>query len=60
MATKIKGRRDSQLKEKDPVCGGMVDPKKALIQEEQGKDYYFCSEECLQKFEENPSHYTAI
>lgn len=46
--------------EKDPVCGAQVDPKSAVTQPEQGRDYYFCSEDCRQKFEENPMKYADI
>ncbi len=42
---------------KDPVCGMTVDPDTArtagLFAEAQGKTYYFCSEECKEKFHQN-------
>ncbi len=35
---------------KDPICGMKVDRKKAVILEEKGKIYFFCSENCKSKF----------
>ncbi len=35
---------------KDPVCGMNVDEKKAIIASKDGKEYYFCSDHCKQKF----------
>ncbi|MFA5113769.1 MAG: permease [Candidatus Margulisiibacteriota bacterium] len=34
----------------DPICGMQVDEKKSLKLSWQGKDYFFCSERCRQKF----------
>ncbi len=34
----------------DPICGMEVDEKTALRVEHQGKDYYFCSSGCRDKF----------
>jgi YHS domain-containing protein len=43
---------------KDPVCGMMVDEKKAAGKSEyQGKTYYFCAPACKAKFDSNPSSY---
>jgi YHS domain-containing protein len=40
---------------KDPVCGMEVDESKARFKaEHMGKTYYFCSEMCKKKFEEDP------
>lgn len=36
--------------EKDPVCGMFVAREAAVIQEKGGETYYFCSEECRDKF----------
>lgn len=42
----------------DPVCGMIVDPERAAGHYEyDGKTYYFCSAECLNKFSENPESY---
>jgi YHS domain-containing protein len=44
--------------EKDPVCGMQVDPKKAAgTSNYGGKEYYFCSTGCKQKFDKNPVQY---
>lgn len=44
--------------EKDPVCGMNVEPAKARHRTSfAGKDYYFCSEACLQKFGADPDKY---
>ena len=36
---------------KDPVCGMVVDEKKALKSVVGGRTYYFCSESCVKTFE---------
>jgi membrane fusion protein, copper/silver efflux system len=45
----------------DVVCGMDVDPKKATAAGKtvlhDGKTYYFCSDECKQKFEKEPGKY---
>ena len=44
--------------QKDPVCGMQVDEQKAANQSQfQGQTYYFCSEECKEKFDRNPQQY---
>ncbi len=44
--------------ERDPVCGMELYPDEAAEQTEyQGKDYYFCSGQCLEKFEKEPNSY---
>lgn len=43
----------------DPVCGMHVDPQKARgSAEHQGKQYFFCSKGCEQKFTAEPDRYT--
>ena len=43
---------------KDPVCGMDVERDDAAGQSDfQGKTYYFCSNECKQKFDKNPQTY---
>ena len=37
--------------EKDPVCGTYVDVSSALHRSFRGETQYFCSSECLKKFE---------
>ena len=42
----------------DPVCGMVVDPATAQFKTEHaGKNWYFCSERCLQTFEADPTPY---
>jgi Cu+-exporting ATPase len=40
---------------KDPICEMTVDEATALIAERDGEKYYFCSEDCRQKFKATPS-----
>src|SRR5258708_39597857 len=47
-------------KEKDPVCGMMVDPARAkATHEHAGKTYYFCCTGCKEKFTADPAKYLA-
>jgi P-type Cu+ transporter len=47
-------------REKDPVCGMMVDPQKAAGKvEHAGKTYYFCSERCAERFRNEPEKFLA-
>ena len=59
MPTKIRGKKESARSVKDPVCGADLDPKVSIHEQREGRDYYFCSEECRDKFSENPSDYSA-
>ncbi|MEW5976292.1 MAG: YHS domain-containing protein [Acidobacteriota bacterium] len=44
----------------DPVCGMKVDDQKSAVQStHQGKTYYFCSESCKTKFEQDPKKYAS-
>lgn len=48
-------------KEKDPVCGMMVEPAKAagkVVRE--GKTYFFCSKRCAERFEKDPGKFLAV
>ncbi len=45
-------------KEKDPVCGMSVDPKTALHATHEGKQYYFCSQNCRSEFTSQPKQST--
>ena len=48
------------MKEKDPVCGMLVDPGEAAGPRSfDGKTFYFCSPDCLAKFDKSPQHYAA-
>jgi len=47
-------------KEKDPVCGMLVDPRKAASKQEyKGKTYYFCSTRCAERFQKEPERFLA-
>ncbi len=40
---------------KDPVCGMEIDPQAAFAsREHMGKAYYFCSENCVNQFDQSP------
>jgi P-type Cu+ transporter len=42
----------------DPVCKMEVNPASAEAQSEyQGQTFYFCSVECMRKFDANPQQY---
>jgi Cu+-exporting ATPase len=42
----------------DPVCNMQVDEKNAAGRlEYQGQTYYFCSENCKERFDQNPQRY---
>ena len=43
----------------DPVCGMQVDEKSAkATSQHNGQNVYFCSDQCKQKFDQNPQQYT--
>jgi Cu+-exporting ATPase len=47
-------------REKDPVCGMMVEPQKAAGKvEHNGKTYYFCSARCAERFRNEPERFLA-
>ena len=42
---------------KDPVCGMMVDEKKAKFKSDyNGKTFYFCAASCKETFDKNPKN----
>ena len=42
----------------DPVCGMQVDEENvAGVSQHRGQDYYFCSQICKIKFDDNPEKY---
>ncbi len=44
--------------QKDPVCGMMVDEKRAkLSSEHDGATFYFCSPGCKSSFDRDPHRY---
>ncbi len=45
---------------KDPVCGMMVDEKKAKFKSDyNGKTYYFCAASCKTVFDKNPTKFNS-
>ncbi len=44
-------------KDTDPVCGMTVETRTAKSSIYDGRVYYFCSQECRQKFEDSPTAY---
>lgn len=50
---------DFMAQVKDPVCGMMIDDSRAAAtSDHEGERYYFCSQECKTKFDDNPKRYT--
>ena len=46
---------------KDVVCGMDVDPASARAKADyQDKTYYFCSDDCKDRFMEDPEHYAQV
>ncbi len=44
----------------DPVCGMQVEEQNAAGQSDyQGKTYYFCSQGCKNKFDQNPEQFAS-
>lgn len=44
---------------KDPVCGMMVEEENAAATSEyEGTTFYFCSKDCKEEFDSDPSSYT--
>lgn len=42
----------------DVICGMKVQESTAFKSEYRGKTYYFCSEHCKEKFDQNPVKYS--
>lgn len=50
--------QEEKYPQTDPVCGMRVNPRSAAGREEfGGKTYFFDTDECRQKFHENPQAY---
>lgn len=45
---------------KDPVCGMKVNNKSQYSMDFKGKQYYFCSENCLNQFKASPEKYVTV
>jgi P-type Cu+ transporter len=51
----------ASIQHKDPVCGMMVVPDKAAGKvEHAGKNYYFCSKGCAERFSREPEEFLAV
>jgi Cu+-exporting ATPase len=51
----------ASIRHKDPVCGMMVVPAKAAGKAEHaGKNYYFCSKGCAERFSREPEKFLAV
>src|SRR2546425_1017377 len=51
---------ETNLLQRDPVCGMTVDPSRAAAtQDHAGKTYYFCCRGCQEKFRAEPAKYLA-
>jgi len=48
--------KESKSVTKDPICGMTVDEATALHVERDGKTFYFCSDNCRQKFLSAPAN----
>ena len=44
---------------KDPVCGMQIEPGQGYSKVHEGREYQFCSRNCLDKFESDPKRYGA-
>jgi class 3 adenylate cyclase len=42
---------------RDPVCGAEIGTSAAARLTQHGRDLAFCSDDCLRRFVENPTHY---
>jgi Cu+-exporting ATPase len=52
------GRLGESNVQRDPVCGMMVDEKRAKLKSEcDGRTYYFCSAWCKSNFDKDPNKY---
>ena len=46
------------MKVKDPVCGMEIEAENAFAEREhEGRTFYFCSQECVNKFDADPHKY---
>jgi len=59
MFTKPKtNNKEERVMVKDIVCGMMINEHKPPAKSSyEGKEYYFCSDNCKSKFESNPREY---
>jgi len=51
-------RKEINMKVKDPVCGMEIEAEKAFAKREHmGQTFYFCSQDCVSKFDADPHKY---
>ena len=48
---------DEKYSQSDPVCGMRVNPRSAVTEDYGGNTWYFDTDECRQKFHDNPTAY---
>lgn len=53
------GHDETDAAGKDPVCGMQVEAGKGYTKSHAGTRYWFCSRNCLDKFEAAPQKYLA-
>jgi len=53
------GGRGAEVGGKDPVCGMQVGADSGYTKMHAGSRYWFCSKDCLDKFESEPDKYLA-
>lgn len=52
--------RSTAMAAKDPICGMTIEESDAVGSSEyEGTTYYFCSMDCKEEFDANPSDYAA-
>ncbi len=54
MSTNDPGSHAAESEVTDPVCGMIVDPKKAKRRVHEGREYLFCSRRCRKEFKADP------
>lgn len=54
----MRGKQSQGTEHKDPVCGMTVDEGTGVKDTYKGKDYFFCSQGCQRKFQDDPETYT--
>lgn len=58
---RLLGKKQRTRKELDVVCGMYVDPMVAKYSvRHAGKNYYFCSTQCRQQFEDTPGQFAGV
>ena len=59
-STNKNANKEVKMQVKDPVCGMEINSERAAGNlEHSGKTYYFCSQDCLDKFKAEPAKFTA-